>query len=114
MAFAAGGGLLREADGIDVALVRLVVGSDHDAWRLHGNLMFQKPLVSNRDAVDLVTTVGWAYRLSGSVSVGVETIGEDLEGFWDATEAEGGARILAGPSFHIGAPHRAWQLSAAG
>src|SRR5262245_15441983 len=31
VAFAAGGGVLREADGIDVALVRLVIGSDHEA-----------------------------------------------------------------------------------
>lgn len=114
VAFAAGGGLLREADGIDVALVRLVVGSDHETWRLHGNLMLQKPLAANRDAVDMVTTAGWGHRVSDSVSVGVETIGEDLEGFWDSTEAEGGARILAGPSVHIGSPRRAWQLSAAG
>jgi hypothetical protein len=114
LAFAAGGGLLREADGIDVALVRLVLGSDHEAWRLHGNLLFQKPLAAGRDAVDLVTTVGWSHRLSDAMSVGVETIGEDLEGFWDSTEAEGGARILAGPSIHIGSPRRAWQLSAAG
>jgi hypothetical protein len=114
VAFAAGGGLLREADGIDVALVRLVAGSDHEAWRLHGNLLFQKALAANRDGLDLVTTVGWAHRLTDAMSVGVETIGEDLEGFWDSTEAEGGARILAGPSFHIGSRRRAWQVSAAG
>jgi hypothetical protein len=114
VAFAAGGGLLHEADGVDVALVRVVAGRDYAAWRLHGNLMFQKPFAADRDTVDLVTTIGWGRRVSDAVSIGIETIAEDLEGFWDQAEAEGGARILVGPSLHIGSPQRAWQLSAAG
>jgi hypothetical protein len=110
----AGGGLLHEADGVDVVLGRVVAGRDYEAWRLHGNLVFQRALAPNRDALDLITTIGWARRVSDAVSMGVEGIGEDLEGFWDPTEAEGGARILIGPSIHIGPRGRAWQLSAAG
>ena len=110
----AGGGLLHEADGADVVIGRIVAGRDYDAWRLHGNLVFQKALAADRDALDLITTVGWARRVSDAVSLGVEGIGEDLEGFWDPAEAEGGARILVGPSVHIGPRGRAWQLSAAG
>ena len=48
------------------------------------------------------------------MSLGVEAIGEDLEGFWDAEEAEGGARILAGPSLHISPTGRRWQMTATG
>ena len=35
------------------------------------------------------------------ISLGVEAIGEDLEGFWEEEEAEGGARLLMGPSLRI-------------
>ena len=58
--------------------------------------------------------VGWARELSHGVSLGVEAIGEDLEGLWDLTEAEGGARVLAGPSLHIAPAGRRWQLTATG
>src|SRR5437660_8013593 len=56
---------------------------------------------SERDALDLITSVGWARKLSRGMSLGVEAIGEDLEGFWKAEEREGGARLLAGPGLHI-------------
>ena len=46
--------------------------------------------------------------------LGVEAIGEDLEGFWESEEREGGARLLAGPSFHISPAGQRWQLTATG
>ena len=114
VAFAVGGGMLREARGADVALARVVVGRDFERSRLNANVLFQKAMVANRDAVDLITTVGWARRLTSAVSLGVEGIAEDLEGFWNPAEAEGGARLLVGPSLHIAPSARRWQLSAAG
>jgi hypothetical protein len=45
---------------------------------------------------------------------GVEAIGEDLEGFWEADEAEGGARVLVGPSLHVAPPNQRWQVGIAG
>jgi len=111
---AAGGGVQHEAAGVDVLLGRVVAGRESDAWRLHGNLLFQKPLASDRDAVDLVTTVGWARKLTPGVALGVEGVAEDLEGFWDPNEAEGGARLLVGPSLHIAPSGRAWQFTATG
>lgn len=111
---AAGGGVLHEPDGVNVLLARVVAGRDADAWRVDGNLLFQKPLSSTRDAVDLITSIGWARKLSRGVSLGVEAIGEDLEGFWDSQEAEGGARLLVGPSLHISPPRRRWQFIATG
>jgi len=91
-----------------------VAGRTTESSWLHGNLLFEKPMASGRDAVDLITSVGWARRVSRGVSLGVETIGEDLEGFWDADEAEGGARLLAGPSLHIAPAEHRWQLTATG
>ena len=79
-----------------------------------GNALFQKPMSEGRDAVDLITSVGWARKLPRGVSLGVEAIGEDLEGFWDREEAEGGARLLAGPSLHISPAGARWQLTATG
>jgi hypothetical protein len=111
---AVGGGVLHEASGVDVVLGRLTAGREFDAWRLHGNMVFQKPLSSERDAMDVITSIGWARRLTPAVSLGVEGIGEDLEGFWDAAEAEGGARLLVGPSVHVAPPGRRWQFSVAG
>jgi hypothetical protein len=111
---AVGGGVLHEADGVDVILSRVVAGRGFGSSRLQGNVLFEKPLASNRDAVDLITTVGWARRITRTVSLGVEGVGEDLEGFWDPAEAEGGARVLIGPAIHVAPAHHRWQLSVAG
>lgn len=111
---AAGGGVLHEAGGVNVLLARVVGGRNTAAWRLDGNVLFQKPLSEGRDAVDLITSVGVAKKLSHGVSLGVEAIGEDLEGFWEAEEAEGGARLLVGPSLHVSPAGQRWQLIATG
>jgi hypothetical protein len=115
VAFAAGGGLLHEPAGTNVALTRFVAGREAESWRLHGNLLLQMPInAAGRDAVDLLTTFGWARKLTPAVALGIEGIGEDLEGFWDPTEAEGGARLLIGPSFHIAPRDAKWQFTATG
>ncbi len=114
LALAAGGGVLHEAEGTMVLLVRTTVAHESATWRLHGNVVLQKPFDPERDAIDLMTSVGWAVRITPSFAIGLEGIAEDVEGFWEADEAEGGARVLAGPSIHI-APHgRRWQLNATG
>jgi hypothetical protein len=114
VALAAGGGVLHEPGGVNVLLARVVAGRNTDAWRLDGNLLFQKPLTTERDAVDLITSVGWTRRVASSVSLGVEAVGEDLEGFWESEEAEGGARLLVGPSVRVAPADRRWQLIATG
>ncbi len=40
------------------------------------------------------------HALGRGFSFGVEAVGEDLEAFWEQNEAEGGARVLMGPSLH--------------
>lgn len=111
---AAGGGLLHEPGGANVLLGRITAARETDTWKLHGNVVFQKPIASDRDTVDLVTSVGWARDLSRAVALGVEAVGEDLEGFWEGHEAEGGARLLVGPSVHVAPAGRRWQLNATG
>jgi hypothetical protein len=114
LAVAGGGGILHEAGGTNVLLARVVAGYHGVSNQLNGNLVFQKPLASGRDAVDVITSLGWSARLTPLWSLGVEAVGEDLEGFWDAQEAEGGARLLVGPSIHLTPPAKRWQLSVAG
>jgi hypothetical protein len=41
-------------------------------------------------------------------------IGEDLEGFWEEEEAEGGARLLVGPSLRLVPTSQHWQVNVAG
>jgi hypothetical protein len=111
---AIGMGIRHESSGVNVLLGRVVAGRSFAAWRLDGNALFEKPYAVGRDAVDLITTVGVSRRLFPAVYAGAELIGEDLEGFWEADEAEGGARLLIGPSLRIAPPTRRWQVSAAG
>jgi len=112
---AAGGGILHEAGGTNVLLARLVAAREISVTRLQGSVVFQKPLAAaGRDRVDVITLVGWSARLTPTWSLGVESVGEDLEGFWDQEEAEGGARLLVGPTVHIAPPQKRWQLSIAG
>jgi hypothetical protein len=107
---AAGSGVRHEAGGADVLLGRVVAQKVSERGRLEGNLLLEHPLATHRDAVDLITTVGWARRVSARASVGVEGFAEDLESLWSPAEAEGGARIFVGPTvqFISGAP--AWTV----
>jgi hypothetical protein len=114
VALAVGGGILHEAGGTNVVLVRVVAGHEGTLSRVNGNLLFEKPMASLRDNMDVLSSVGWAARITPTWALGIEAIGEDLEGFWDPQEAEGGARLLVGPSVHIAPPHKRWQLSVAG
>ena len=114
VALAAGGGVLHEPGGTNVLIGRLAAGHNANSWLLHGNMVFHKPLSSGRDELDVVTTVGWARKLTPAVSLGAEMVGEDLEGFWEPNESEGGARLLVGPSLRISPAGRRWQLIATG
>jgi hypothetical protein len=112
--FAVGLGMRHESMGINVLLGRVAAGRSFSAWRLDGNALFEKPFAIDRDAVDLITSLGVSRQVASFLRAGVEVIGEDLEGFWDAEEAEGGARILIGPSIHIAPRAQRWQVGVAG
>jgi hypothetical protein len=111
---AVGLGVRHEAQGVNVLLGRVAAGRGFGPWRLDGNALVEKPYAAARDAVDLITTLGVARRITPALHLGLELIGEDLEGFWEADEAEGGARVLIGPSIRLAPPSARWQVSVAG
>ena len=79
-----------------------------------GNVRFEHALTAGRDGVDVITSVGWAQRVTRAVSIGAEAMGEDIEGFWEKGEAEGGARVFAGPALHVAPPGSKLQVSLVG
>jgi hypothetical protein len=110
---AVGLGVRREWQGPTVLLGRVSFGRSSPRSSLFGNVRFERAMGPGRDALDLVTTAGWLRRF-GFLHAGVEAIGEDLEGFWDPAEAEGGARLFAGPSLHFLRSGRPWSVSLCG
>ena len=94
------GGAYRDVQGVFVPKFRALLGR---SWgRLHTQLsaLAEIPVSHTRDAVDVILGAAVAYQVTGETSLGVELMGEDLEAIWDPAEAEGGARLLAGPSAH--------------
>jgi hypothetical protein len=111
---ALGLGARREWEGTTAALARVCVGWSGRRTLLFGNLRLEKPFAFGRDAVDLIITLGWLQEVRRGLRVGLEAVGEDLEGFWEAEEAEGGAKLYAGPALHWSAPTERLWLSAGG
>jgi hypothetical protein len=109
-----GGGIRREISGVNVLLGRAVVGLEHTRWRLLGNLLLEKPFEEGRDAVDLITSLGFGWKLKPALALGVEAVGEDLEGLWDKEEAEGGAKLFVGPVVHWALPSHHLQVTLGG
>jgi hypothetical protein len=111
---ALGAGLRREWEGVEVLLGRISLGRRFSSSDLFTNLRFERAFAEGRDGIDLIVSAGWQRRLGAGVSLGVETVAEDLEGFWEHEEAEGGARVFVGPSAHYAPPGRPWSVSVAG
>jgi len=60
-----------------------------------------RPFDKDRDGVDVISSIGIHRQVSGAFFAGIEAVGQDLEGFWETDEAEGGARLLVGPSLNF-------------
>ncbi|HEY7215259.1 MAG TPA: hypothetical protein VIC28_11550, partial [Thermoanaerobaculia bacterium] len=97
---AVGSGYRREDQGVSVWLGRLVAERVHDSSRLLGDLRFERAFDPGRDEIDAILTLAAARTLGHGTSAGFEVLGEDLEALWTPNEAEGGARLLVGPSVH--------------
>jgi hypothetical protein len=94
-------GVSRDYNNVKSVLSRVTVSYDAPRWKTGGNILFEKAYAENRDDIDVIMSLGLHYRLSGNLYGGFETVGEDLEGFWDEEEAEGGAKLLIGPSLNM-------------
>jgi len=109
--FSVGPGFLHEYGGTNVLLARGVIGRHFTSWQIYSNCLLEKAFSENRDPVDLFLTTGFSYSLSPSLHLGFEAVGQDLEGFWDTTEAEGGATLFAGPTITTAIPTTSWRLN---
>lgn len=109
---AAGSGVRREAGGVDVMLSRVVADVRAAGGRLTGNLLVEHALGGRRDAADMITNVGWTHAVGRGVHLGAEMRTEDIEGFWSAEEAEGGARLFIGPALLVHSPFSRWTFRA--
>lgn len=111
---ATGVGARHEWDGTTALLGRVSMGHTFPASSLFGNLRLEKPFTAGRDSLDLITTAGWLHKIGPAIHLGLEAIGEDLEGLWDPDEAEGGAKLFVGPSLHLAPAGRPFYASLCG
>ncbi|MGZ3874407.1 MAG: hypothetical protein ACXVJD_15910 [Mucilaginibacter sp.] len=93
-------GFRREFNSDKVALSRITAAFENLKWKLGANVRFEKAFDKNRDDIDVISSIGVHRQISGQFFGGFEAVGQDLEGFWEADEAEGGARVLIGPSLN--------------
>jgi len=98
---AASVGFLREYLGANVLMARLALGRDFGRFNLQGNAVFEKPFAQNRDPMDIITTAAIGYQILPWLWGGVDAVGEDLEGFFEPEEAEGGAKFMVGPTVQM-------------
>jgi hypothetical protein len=108
-----GGGIRQEWDGTPVLIGRVLAGADMARGRLQGSLVVERAVASpiRTDAADIVTSLGWSRRVGDRIAFGVEGIGQDLEGLWNPAEADGGAKLLVGPSLHVQSKTGDWAAS---
>jgi hypothetical protein len=97
-------GYRREFNSVSVALSRITAFYEGPSWRLGANVRFEKAFAQDRDAIDVISSVGIHRQISESFFAGIEAVGQDLEGFWETDEAEGGAKLLVGPSVNYVPP----------
>lgn len=93
-------GFRREFNNDKVALSRIMAAYENPDWKLGANVRFEKAFDKGRDDIDVISTLGIHRQISGQLFGGIEAVGQDLEGFWETNEAEGGARLLVGPSLN--------------
>lgn len=98
-------GLTRDYRGDTIPRLRVAASREQGAaaWSASGN--FEVPVGNpERDELDVMVALAGSLRATRTIRVGVELAGEDLEGLFDDEEAEGGAKLLAGPSLRLELP----------
>jgi hypothetical protein len=115
LVLAVGAGAMRDYTGTGVALGRVVAGYRGARTLAVANLRLEHAFTraqDQRDALDVITTVGATRDIASGIRLGVESVAEDLEGFVEADEAEGGAKLMIGPTIGIGMRRWTMQLTA--
>nr|WP_067059681.1 hypothetical protein [Mucilaginibacter sp. L294] len=112
--FGVGLGGNRDFSNVGAIFSRITASYDAPKWRMGGNLRIEKAFADARDGIDLVTSFGYQHHITGPVFAGFEIMGQDLEGFWETDEAEGGAKLLIGPSINVAPANSRFSLSLSG
>jgi len=76
------------------------------------NLQADRVFATGRDSVDLTVSGGISYRVLSLLRLGVEYVGQDLEDAFEE-DAEGGARMAAGPSAALDLDRGRYQITIA-
>lgn len=108
---ALGFGVRREAGPTAVVTGRVSASGAFTRSLFGASVLLERPLDSERDPIDVITSAGYSYQFSDNVRAGVEVVGQDLEGFWDPNEAEGGAALFAGPSLLLSPTTGRWSFA---
>lgn len=113
--FAAGLGVARERSRQMVAMGRVVAGYRSDRWEAIGNLRLERVVgrdetPGGRDGIDVITTAGAAHAVGSVIRLGIEAVAEDIEGFVEKDEAEGGAKLMVGPTVMLAPTGARWNL----
>jgi hypothetical protein len=104
----------REAESTWGAQLTAAASADAGPLRVAGNLQVEKAFASGRDSLDVMVTAGTSVRVASALRLGVEYVGQDLEGAFQQTEAEGGARSMVGPDLALDLDGGRYQLAIAG
>lgn len=100
-----GAGYIYDYRGDHIPRVRLTLGRSFGNLDLSLSGLLEIPVGNaGRDEVDVMTSLALSYGILRWFRLGVEVAGEDLEGFEESEEAEGGAKILFGPTFAFTLP----------
>jgi len=94
-------GVIREFSNDIVILSRFNAAYENLAWKFAANARLEKAFATGRDGYDMISSFGILRRINGQLFGGVEAVGQDLEGLWETDEAEGGAKVLIGPSLNF-------------
>ena len=95
------GGWVHELSGGNGAYGRLQLGLEFGRFRSQVSGHFEHIFQTGRDSVDVMLTAGMSMRVLNWLRLGVEYVGQDLEGEFDPDEAEGGPRHLLGPTLAL-------------
>jgi hypothetical protein len=112
---AVGLGAMRDYNATAVGLGRIVGGWRWRRALLVANIRLEHPFQGGttsppRDVLDLNTSVGFVHDLTPAIRIGIESVAEDLEGLLEPDEAEGGAKVMLGPTLSVGRRASRWGL----
>jgi len=112
---ALGAGGMQDYSRTAVATGRLILGYAWPHTVAAANLRLEHPFGNGahedrRDPVDVIMTLGLSHVATGALRLGLESVAEDLEALVASDEAEGGARVMLGPSLALAPPGTRWGL----